>query len=164
MHTLAVLASSRCRRVSSESTLPAFRLVDPKATSVLVSSLSSVCTRRKNSSSLGLAPGQPPSMYLTPSQSSCSAMRNLSSTVSEMPSSWLPSRSVVSKTSTDSGNRTSTSLSDMLHPVLVPVDLASNGGEVRLLDGLGHRAGLADHAVVDLADGHDLSRCPGQER
>jgi hypothetical protein len=75
------------------SLLPAGR--DRKATSVLVSSWSS-CARRKISSSFGLAPGQPASMKSTPSQSSCSAMRSLSSTVSEIPSSWLPSRSVVS--------------------------------------------------------------------
>src|SRR5437588_5354197 len=81
-------------------------------------------------------------------------MRSLSSTVREIPSSWLPSRSVVSKTSMDSGSV----LSDMFDPVLVPVDLAAHRREVRLLDGAGHRAGLADLAVVDGTDGHDLRR------
>src|SRR5438874_1882213 len=91
-------------------------------------------------------------MKWTPNQSSCSAMRSLSSTVREMPSSWLPSRRVVSNTSTDAGS----ALSDMLDPVLVLVDLAPDGGEVGLLDGPGHGPGLADLAVVDRADGHDL--------
>src|SRR5947209_6900022 len=69
-----------------------------------------------------------------------------------MPSSWLPSRSVVSKTSTSAGS----GLSDMFDPVLVAVDFSTHGREVRLLDGLGHRPGLADETVVDLADGHYL--------
>src|SRR3954471_806986 len=90
-------------------------------------------------------------------------MRSLSSTVREMPSSWLPSRSVVSKTSTDSGSVTSTGSADMLHPVLVSVDLSADGGEVRLLDGLGHRPRLPDETVVDLADGHDLGGRSRQE-
>ncbi len=55
-------------------------------------SFSSVRARRKNSMSFGLAPGQPPSIHMRPSRSSCSAMRSLSSTVTEMPSSWQPSR------------------------------------------------------------------------
>ena len=59
--------------------------------------------RAKNSTSLGLAPGQPPSMKVTPRWSSCSATRSLSSTVSERPSCWLPSRRMVSKMSTASG-------------------------------------------------------------
>src|SRR5581483_2572509 len=92
-------------------------------------------------------------------------MRSLSSTVSEMPSSWLPSRKVVSKTSTDAGSVTSASaLSDMFDPVLVSVDLAADGCEVGLLDGLGHRTGLTDHAIVDLTDRHDLGRRPGEKR
>src|SRR5436305_2670667 len=91
-------------------------------------------------------------------------MRSLSSTVRLMPSSWLPSRSVVSKTSMDSGRVTTPALSDMFDPVLVPVDLSTHGGEVRLLDGPGDRSRLADDAIVDLADGHDLGRRTGQER
>ncbi len=59
--------------------------------------------RAKNSASFGLAPGQPPSMKVTPRWSSCSATRSLSSTVSERPSCWEPSRRVVSKTSTAVG-------------------------------------------------------------
>ena len=82
--------------MSSESTFPFTRRVEPNATTLLVWSFSSWGIRRKASSSLGLEPGQPASMYWTPSQSSCSAMRSLSSTVSEMPSSCAPSRSVVS--------------------------------------------------------------------
>src|SRR5947209_17627489 len=91
-------------------------------------------------------------------------MRSLSSTVREIPSSWLPSRRVVSKTSTTSGSALSISTSaDMFDPVLVAVHLAPDSGEVDLLDGLGHRPRLADHPVVDLADGHDLGRRPRQE-
>src|SRR4051794_28492139 len=94
-------------------------------------------------------------------------MRSLSSTVREIPSSWLPSRRVVSKTSMDSGRRTSLTSTaagsvDMFHPVLVLVDLAPDGGEVHVLDGLGYGAGFTDEAVVDLADGDDL-RCSARE-
>src|SRR4051794_13135114 len=92
-------------------------------------------------------------------------MRSLSSTVSEMPSSWLPSRSVVSKISTESGSVTSPgALSDMFHPVLVAVDFPPDGCEVGLLDGLGHRPRLADQTVVDLADRHHLCCGAGEER
>src|SRR5688572_4169009 len=89
-------------------------------------------------------------------------MRSLSSTVSEMPSSWLPSRSVVSKISIASAAVTAGSV-DMLQPVLVAVDLALHGGEVDLLDLAGHRPRLAQLAVVDRADGHDLGCRPRQE-
>src|SRR5947199_9930288 len=77
-----------------------------------------------------------------------------------MPSSWLPSRSVVSNTSTSAGS----GLSDMFDPVLVAIDLAPHGGEVRLLDGPGHRPRLADETVVDLADRDHLRRRAGEER
>jgi hypothetical protein len=40
MHTVPTFASTRCRSVSSLSTLPLTRRVDPNATSVLVSSFS----------------------------------------------------------------------------------------------------------------------------
>ena len=96
MQTVEVFASTRWRSVSSESTLPLTRRVMPNATSLLVSSCSSAGARLKSSSSFGFEPGQPASMYSTPSQSSCSAIRSLSSTVREMPSSCAPSRSVVS--------------------------------------------------------------------
>ena len=49
-HDIATLAPVAARRV------------DPKATSVAMERSSSVFALRKNSSSLGLAPGQPPSM------------------------------------------------------------------------------------------------------
>src|SRR5437773_3060635 len=92
-----------------------------------------------------------------------------------MPSSWLPSRRVVSKTSTrrvscgcDSASRgeppMTTCLSDMFDPVLVAVDLAPDGGEVRLLDGAGDGPGFTDLPVVDRADGHDLCRRAREER
>ena len=79
------------------------RRVEPNATSVAVPRVSSFLARAKNSTSLGLAPGQPPSMKVTPRWSSCSATRSLSSTVRERPSCWLPSRRMVSKMSTASG-------------------------------------------------------------
>ena len=100
MHTAGVPASIRLRNVASSSTLPRGRRVDPKATSVLVVSCSSRPARAKNSTSFGFAPGQPPSTNCTPRRSSCSAMRSLSSTVAETPSTCRPSRSVVSNTST----------------------------------------------------------------
>jgi hypothetical protein len=61
MHTVDVPAPTRLRNVGSSSTLPFTRRVDPNATIVDVSRRSSVRARRKNSSSFGLAPGQPPS-------------------------------------------------------------------------------------------------------
>src|SRR4029079_15875904 len=80
-------------------------------------------------------------------------------TVSEMPSSWLPSRSVVSKISTDRG----TSGVDKFQPVLVLVDLAPNGGEEDLQDAARDGTGRADLAVVDRADGHHLGGGAGEE-
>ena len=62
MHTAEVPAPIRLRNVSSVSTLPSGRRVEPNATIVAVLSDSSPGSRRKNSSSFGLAPGQPPSM------------------------------------------------------------------------------------------------------
>ncbi len=52
--------------------------------------------RRKNSISLGLDAGNPPSMKAIPSSSSLCAMRTFSSTETDMPSCCMPSRSVVS--------------------------------------------------------------------
>ena len=86
-------------------------------------------------------------------------MRSLSSTVSEMPSSWAPSRSVVSKISTGAP----ASGSDMFHPVLVAVDLAADGLAVLLRDGLRHRPGHGIGAVVDRVDRRDLGRGAAQE-
>src|SRR4051812_8485241 len=87
-------------------------------------------------------------------------MRSLSSTVSEMPSSWLPSRSVVSKISTASGR----SRVDMFVPIRELLQLAPDGGEVALLDLPGDRTGLTDLAVVDRADRHHFGRGTGEER
>src|SRR5665213_1525715 len=103
MQTASVWASTRWRRVSSSSARTPARRVEPKATSVARARASSFGARAKNSASLGLAPGQPPSMKVTPRWSSCSATRSLSSTVSDRPSCWDPSRRVVSKMSTASG-------------------------------------------------------------
>src|SRR4051794_18529161 len=55
-------------------------------------------------------------------------------------------------------------LADMFVPVLVAVDLAPHGGEEHVLHGPGDRTGLAELAVVDRADGHDLGGGAGQER
>src|SRR3954447_21805942 len=158
MHTVEVPASTRLRRVGSSSTLPFTRRVEPKATSVEVSSRNSVRARRKNSSSFGLAPGPPPSMKCTPRWSSCSAIRSLSSTVSDTPSTWAPSRKVVSKISTAAGIR-----SDMLHPILVAVDMTVHGLAVFVHDGLGHRARARDGPVVHRADRRHLGGGPAQE-
>src|SRR3954452_13768838 len=91
-------------------------------------------------------------------------MRSLSSTVSEIPSSWLPSRRVVSKTSTASGSVRTSASGDMFQPVLVPVDLALDGREEGLLDLARDRTGLADLAVVDRADRDDLRGGAAEER
>src|SRR2546421_11528558 len=77
-------------------------------------------------------------------------MRSLSSTVSEMPSSCDPSRSVVSKISTASGSFNS--FGDMLNPFLVAIDLTSNGARVLLRDHRGHRSRTGDGAIVDRVD------------
>src|SRR4051812_36242158 len=103
-------------------------------------------------------------MYVTPRWSSCSAMRSLSSTVRLMPSSCEPSRSVVSKTSTNRRVSCSCDLSaDMFVPVLVLVDLAAHGVGEDLLDLASDRAGIADLAIVDGADRHDLGGGPREE-
>ena len=66
MHTAGVPAEARLASTWSESTLPLARRVDPNATSSLTFRSSSERALVKNSSSLGLAPGQPPSMKATP--------------------------------------------------------------------------------------------------
>src|SRR6202035_949108 len=103
MQAIGATAPTRLARTASVSGFTPARRVEPKATSVAVWSVSSFLARAKNSTSLGLRPVQPPSMKVTPRWSSCSATRNLSSTVSERPSCWLPSRRMVSKMSTASG-------------------------------------------------------------
>ena len=104
MQATGAPASIRLASTASSSGLTPARRVEPNATSVAVPSVSSFLARAKNSTSLGLAPGHPPSMKVTPRWSSCSATRSLSSTVSESPSCWLPSRRMVSKMSTASGS------------------------------------------------------------
>src|SRR5262245_48254671 len=93
-------------------------------------------------------------------------MRSLSSTVTDTPSSWVPSRRVVSKISTASGRarRAGTAVSaDMLDPVLVAVDLAPGRLAVHLLDGLGHRPRARDGTVVHRVDRCDLGGGAAQE-
>ncbi len=61
--TTPVWAASRPASTGSVSARPPALRVEPKATRVAVSRRRSpAAARRKNSSSLGLAPGQPPSM------------------------------------------------------------------------------------------------------
>ena len=97
MHTVDVPASTRCRSVSSTSTLPFSRRVEPNATSDAVLERAAPTARAgRTRRPSGWRPASRPRCSATPSQSSCSAMRSLSSTVSEMPSSCEPSRSVVS--------------------------------------------------------------------
>src|SRR3954451_4596900 len=169
MHTVPTFASTRCRSVSSLSTLPLTRRVDPNATSVLVSSFNSFGTRRNSSSSFGFAPGHPASMKCTPSQSSCSAIRSLSSTVSEIPSNCDPSRRVVSYISMLLTASLSvvipvpTTRSYELAPVFVLVDLAAHGLAVLGSDHLGHSTGTRDRTVVDRVHGADLGRGSAHE-
>ena len=73
-------ASSSARTCgSSSAATPALR-VAPNATSTACRRSSSVRARAKNSVSLGIAPGQPPSMKPTPSSSSSRATASLSTT------------------------------------------------------------------------------------
>ena len=79
-HTTGVSASSSARTCGSAPTsTPALR-VAPNATSTAFFRVSSVRARAKNSVSLGIAPGQPPSMKPTPNSSSSRATASLSAT------------------------------------------------------------------------------------
>ena len=88
--------SSRPRSCGSFSAAVPGWQVEPKATSLAVARLSSLAARAKNSVSLGMAPGQPASIYVTPRWSRIRATASLSSTVKETDCCWAPSRSVVS--------------------------------------------------------------------
>ncbi len=94
------LASISALRPGSSATALSARRVAPKATMVAFSQVSS-SARRKNSTSFGFDPGQPPSMNATPNASKRRAIRNLSVHDSEIPSPCVPSRSVVSRMRTD---------------------------------------------------------------
>ena len=59
--TTGVFASTRARRLGSESALPPARRVEPKA-AILALRRRSSPARAKNSASFGFEPGQPPSM------------------------------------------------------------------------------------------------------
>src|SRR5689334_17236045 len=103
-------------------------------------------------------------------------MRSLSSTVTETPSSWQPSRSVVSKISTCRAESTAApspatstagappASADMLAPVLVLVLLAAHGAAVHLRDRLRHRTGAGDEPVVDRVDRTHFGRRPADEQ
>ena len=93
--TVSVNTSASTRRASSSSAATPLRRVMPKAARRAVTSFSR-SMRRKNSISLGLDDGNPPSMRWMPSSSSLSAMRTFSSTETDMPSCCMPSRRVVS--------------------------------------------------------------------
>ena len=87
-------ATSACRFGSSAGRLERWR-VEPKAAMRACRQV----TRRasaKNSTSLGLDPGQPPSMYVRPASSRRWAILSLSASDRTRPSPWVPSRSVVS--------------------------------------------------------------------
>ena len=93
--TTGVSAATSSRRLGSSSgRLERWR--------VLPNAASFACCQRsfraaaKNSMSLGLEPGQPPSMYGKPYSSSIRATRSLSARESVMFSPWVPSRRVVS--------------------------------------------------------------------
>ncbi len=87
--------STSARMLASSSGPPPTRHVEPKAVMAAVFQ-GSARAREKNSASFGFEPGHPPSMKVTPSSSSRCAMAILSSQEREMPSRWVPSRSVVS--------------------------------------------------------------------
>ena len=93
--TTGVSAATSSRRFgSSPGAFERWR-VDPKAAS-LARSQRIVRAAAKNSMSLGLEPGQPPSMNGIPNSSSIRAMRSLSASDSVMFSPCVPSRRVVS--------------------------------------------------------------------
>ena len=94
--TTGARESSRARTCGSEDASPPARRVEPNAASRAWRRSSSSAARAKNSVSLGIAPGQPPSMTPTPRSSRCRAMASLSTTDSDRPSCWAPSRRVVS--------------------------------------------------------------------
>ncbi len=93
--TTGVSAATSSRRLGSSSGRLALWRVLPNAAS-------RACCQRslraaaKKSMSLGLEPGQPPSMNGKPYSSSIRATRSLSASESVMFSPWVPSRSVVS--------------------------------------------------------------------
>ena len=87
--------SSSALMLASSSGVPPTRQVEPNAAMSACSHFIAFA-RSKNSTSFGLDPGQPPSMKATPSSSSRFAIRILSSQEREIPSRWVPSRSVVS--------------------------------------------------------------------
>ncbi len=86
---------SRARTWRSSCGSTSGRRVAPNAASLAYAKLAPRISPKK-SVSVWLAPGQPPSMTLTPMRSRCSAMRTLSDTEKLMPTPWAPSRSVVS--------------------------------------------------------------------
>src|SRR5438445_662759 len=124
MQTVPTLASTRWRNVSSLSTLPLTRRVEPNATSVLVSSFNSFGTlppvRRARTS------GPPACAWLI-------LMRL------RPPALYRPCDARVRP-----GLRPAPGLSYELAPVFVLVDLAADGLAVFGRDDLGHRSGARD--------------------
>ena len=93
--TTGVSAATSSRRFGSSPGVFDRWRVNPKAAS-FARSQRIVRAAAKNSMSLGLEPGQPPSMNGIPNSSSIRATRSLSASDSVMFSPWVPSRRVVS--------------------------------------------------------------------
>ena len=93
--TTGVSAATSSRRFGSSPGLFERCRVDPNAASLAPSQVMDRAAA-KNSTSLGLDPGQPPSMNGIPNSSSIRAMRSLSASDRVMFSPWVPSRRVVS--------------------------------------------------------------------
>ena len=87
--------SSRSASPASSAAATPLRHVDPNA-AMRACSRGNARTRLKNSMSLGLEAGNPPSTKSTPRASNRCTMRSLSSSESEMPSPCSPSRNVQS--------------------------------------------------------------------
>ena len=100
--TMQATSARESRRAAVSGSSAAFRptrRVKPNAVRVaFFSGTAPEAISEKYVVSLGLAPGQPPSMKSTPSSSSSAVMASLSLTERFRPSCWDPSRRVVSYT------------------------------------------------------------------
>jgi hypothetical protein len=86
MQTISVPESISALTWGSSSTFAFNFLVEPKLTNFAFLRLSSFLALLKNSSSFGDAPGQPPSIKVTPKSSSNLAIASLSFTEGDIPS------------------------------------------------------------------------------
>ena len=96
MQEIGAQLSARTRSTGSSAAATPFPRVMPNAATFAPPARTSRSMRSKNSSSLGLLPGKPPSITWMPSSASRWAMRIFSSTDTLRPSRCMPSRSVVS--------------------------------------------------------------------